>query len=185
MSKKFYIEVGSHDGIFQSQTKTLEDSGMWNGMLIEANPYLLEKCIKNRNNQTNIFVNKCLVPKNYKEEFVTFYTYNTEGAMGRMEGYFFNEEAKGEKLKIPAININDLLKSYNVKVVDFFSIDIEGADIDILDSIDFNIIDYKEILLEIHHEHKIDYVKQNYCSLFNINHEKNSINQTHLRLIKK
>jgi hypothetical protein len=30
MNKKFYIEVGAHDGIFQSQTKSLEESGEWN-----------------------------------------------------------------------------------------------------------------------------------------------------------
>jgi len=48
VKNKFYIEVGAHDGLFQSQTKHLEDTGNWSGMLIEANYELYRKCLENR-----------------------------------------------------------------------------------------------------------------------------------------
>lgn len=178
--------MGAHDGLFQSQTKKLEDSGEWNGMLIEPNPDMFNRCVNNRKAENNIFVNKCLVPKDYKEDSVEFYTYNNQGAMGRLGDYFHNESKKGNKITVPAININDLLKEHNITVVDFFSIDTEGADIDILDSIDFNDgIDYKKLLIEIHHEREknIEHILKTYSDMFDITIDKP--NQVHATLIKK
>lgn len=185
MNKKFYIEVGAHDGIFQSQTKSLEESGEWNGMLIEPNPYLFNQCVSNRNNDTNIFVNKCLVPRDYKKDTITFFDYDLFGAGGRIEKYFIGSEPLGQKIEVPTANINKLLEDNNINVIDFFSIDVEGADIDILDSINFDEREYKEIVIELHYfkDDMINYVKNKYRDLFNI--EVITDDQVHLRLTKK
>ncbi len=154
-------------------------------MLIEPNPTLFKQCVSNRNRSSNFFINKCLVPKNYKESTIEFYTYNNLGALGRMRGYFYNEKEKGSKILLPAININNLLKQYNIKEVNFFSIDVEGADVDILDSIDFNEVNYVCILVEIHHciEESIKYIMEKYSDMFDITIRNGR--QVHVIMIKK
>ena len=44
----FFIEVGAHDGIFQSNTLNLEESLGWKGILIEPSLNAYLECIKNR-----------------------------------------------------------------------------------------------------------------------------------------
>jgi len=145
----FYIEVGAHDGLFQSQTINLEKNG-WSGLLIEANPTLFKKCKGNRNNKSNIFVNSCLVNKDYKEDTITFYSYDDLGASGRTEQFFVGENIRGNNYTVKAVLLNDILTEHNISEIDFFSIDTEGAELDILSSIDFDKFDFKKILVEIH-----------------------------------
>lgn len=162
----FYIEVGAHDGVFQSQTLKLEKEG-WNGLLIEANPILFDKCKKNRGSN-NIFVNACLVNNDYKKETIPFYSYDNIGAMGRTEKYFINESVKGTKFSVPAKPINHILKEHNITTVDFFSIDTEGAEIEILNSIDFDQVNYKSFLIEFHGSNSVDNTtKENKIKLAN------------------
>ncbi len=99
------------------------------------------------------------------------------------EKYFVNEEPNGKIIDVECIQLNELLKIYNIKHVDFFSVDVEGAELDLLDSIDFSSdVYFKEILIEIHHhiEDRICYIKENYSKIFNIEIIKCS--QTHVKL---
>jgi len=43
----FFVEAGALDGLFMSNTKTLEDLG-WNGLLIEPSKKAVIECKKNR-----------------------------------------------------------------------------------------------------------------------------------------
>jgi hypothetical protein len=52
----FYLELGAHDGIFQSNTKFLEEEYGWTGLLIEAKTEHFKQLKKNRPN--NILINK-------------------------------------------------------------------------------------------------------------------------------
>ena len=44
----FFIEVGAHDGIFQSNTLNLEKNLGWTGVLIEPSLNAYLECLKNR-----------------------------------------------------------------------------------------------------------------------------------------
>ena len=46
----FFIEVGAHDGIFQSNTLSLEKDLGWTGILIEPSISAYLDCVKNRPN---------------------------------------------------------------------------------------------------------------------------------------
>ena len=50
----YFIEVGAHDGVFQSNTLNLEKELGWTGLLIEPSLNAFLDCVKNRPNS------KCL-----------------------------------------------------------------------------------------------------------------------------
>ena len=52
---KTYLEIGAVDGIKHSNTKYLEDSEGWTGVLVEPNPVSFELLRKNRPN--NVLIN--------------------------------------------------------------------------------------------------------------------------------
>ena len=60
----FYIECGANDGVNQSNTWFFEKKLKWRGILIEPVPDLFKELKKNRN-KNNIFINKCLVGKDF------------------------------------------------------------------------------------------------------------------------
>ena len=63
----YYIELGSHDGITQSNTFYYEKNKNWRGILIEASKTTFKKCKKNRSKK-NLFYNCACVSFKYKEK---------------------------------------------------------------------------------------------------------------------
>ena len=71
----FYIEVGAHDGQYQSNTIDLEKNLNWNGLLIEPNNAIFKKCMNNRSIEKNIdeYLEQFNYEMLYREENDTFY----------------------------------------------------------------------------------------------------------------
>lgn len=127
----FFIEAGAHNGIDQNNTFLLEKNLKWNGLLIEPNPNTFIQCVRNRS---------CIV-ENYA--LVAFDFLNTE-----ISGDFFQTSFEGsmmggcahvhsKKDKVNAIQLSKLLDKHKVEKVDFFSVDVEGYEIEVLNGIDF------------------------------------------------
>lgn len=131
----FFIEAGAHNGLFQSNTKILEDLG-WTGILIEPSPNMYNQCKSNR----KCLVENCaLVPFNYLDEFVTGNFDDTPRAS--IHG--------PKKVKIKAKTLTSILLDNDIKHVDFFSLDVEGYEMEVLNGIDFNTIEFKFLLIEV------------------------------------
>ena len=72
----FFIEVGAHDGIFQSNTLNLEESLGWKGILIEPSLNAYLECIKNR--PKSICINLALTSfEQYKKKEFVFGDFNS------------------------------------------------------------------------------------------------------------
>lgn len=132
----FFVECGAHDGIFQSNTKLLEDFG-WDGLLIEPSDFLYEECKKNRK---CLVENYALVSSSYKENFI--HSDHTGNLLKNGKGILL----MGNDLdnKCPVITFTDLAKKHNIYKVDVFFLDVEGYEIEVLNGIDFEstVIDY-------------------------------------------
>ncbi len=134
-----FIETGAHDGIFQSTTKILEDLG-WTGLLIEPSKNLYEKCLKNRN---SISENYALVSSKYDKETIN----------GDWIGNLILQQngitLMGDEDEIcDAITLTELCKKHKIFEVDFFSLDVEGYELEVLDGLDFNLINVRYCLVE-------------------------------------
>ena len=144
----FFIEAGANDGISQSNTCLYEKEYGWNGLLIEPN---LLKCLQCKNNRPNSIVeNYALVSRNYEYDFIDgdFGHEDYNGSLMAMvldEGDWCDDVMKNSQknrkentniLKVPAITLDKLLKKHNIKKIDFFSLDVEGYEISVLNGFD-------------------------------------------------
>tara|TARA_B100000780_G_scaffold256121_1_gene205111 strand:+ start:1215 stop:1907 length:693 start_codon:yes stop_codon:yes gene_type:complete len=154
----FFIELGAHDGITQSNTFYYEKKKNWNGILIEPTPKLYEICKKNRSEKNYFFCNAC-VDFDYKKENVKLIYSNLKTTSVDLTADIYREKhlaepelnffEKQNHYLAKAKTLNSILKDSNApKVVDFFSLDVEGAEFSVLNGINFDEFNFKYILIE-------------------------------------
>ena len=120
----FFVEIGSADGITLSNTFLLESKFNWKGVCIEANPHYFTLLNKFRKVEC---VNACIDEVNGE---VVFHSNGLES------GIIFNESAESFKntdntniFKIQSYSLSSVFEKYNLpSIVDYLSIDIEGAE---------------------------------------------------------
>ena len=177
----FFIEVGANNGINQSNTFYLEKKRNWTGVLIEPAPnnYLL--CRQNRSNRNHFFCNAC-VSFSYKGKYVKMAYSNLVSTSFNLDSDILNPLLQAQKgmpsykeNEIPlfgaiARTMNDILIASSApQNIDFLSLDVEGAELEVLKGIDFNEYHFKYILVE--------------CR--DINRLETFLNKTGYRLIEK
>ncbi len=131
-----YIDIGANDPFFLSNTALFYKKGS-RGINIEANPQLMKQFITNRPKDINLNIGI-----SNKEEELDFYIMedNTLSTFSKEECDFMVSKGKTLKAvqKIKLITIADVLEKYfSNQFPDFMSIDVEGMDFQILQSIDF------------------------------------------------
>jgi len=170
----FYVELGANDGVSQSNSLYFELKRGWRGVLVEPTPHNYLSCKENRSTDNFIFCNAC-VGFEYKEKYVdikyanlmtvsqnlsldleNFEEHVQIGAqfLGRNENVFeFGSVAK---------TLTSILEDSNSpNVIDFLSLDVEGAELDVLRGIDFGRYNFKYMLIEIRDFDRIDsFLKQ-------------------------
>lgn len=123
----FFIEIGAADGLFFSNTYVLEKHLDWKGICIEANPVSFKNLIKNRD---SINVNACLDYTNHEVDFV----YSETPYEGLFSG-IVDQDTDNKiinppfTLKMQTKTLEQVLDECNApNVIDFLSIDVEGAE---------------------------------------------------------
>lgn len=148
----FFIEAGANDGISQSNTALYEFEYGWKGLLVEPNTKKCFECKKRRKN--SIVENYALVSTSYEGNFISgdFAHQDYSSSLMSMvldEGDWCDDVMKESQtsrkenqtiIEVPAITLNKLLENHNIKNIDFFSLDVEGYEISVLNG--FNIEKY-------------------------------------------
>jgi len=151
----FYIECGANDGVFQSNTLRLEKDLGWKGLLIEPSLVGFNNCKLQRSSE-NIFVNCALVSNEYPQETICgdFDGHPTGSVQGRKRGRVPNVEIK-------ARTITSILDENKVDKVDFFSLDVEGYELEVLKGLDFEKYPITYILIEynVGEDYLFDFLK--------------------------
>ena len=146
----FFLEVGANDGVSQSNTINLERNLNWKGILIEPdfNQYL--KCLKNRPN--SIVVNAALVSEEFskKNDKILFPKKGNLMSKTYEENIFNLLKLFLKKLiYVNCINLSSLLSNLNITKIDLLSLDIEGNELEVLKSINFNDVNIEYICIEV------------------------------------
>lgn len=158
---KFYVELGANDGITQSNTKFLELYDGWAGILVEPTPELFEKLLQNRSRK-NFFKRAAACSfsntKNwFKLQYGNLGTTPLDGENDIQDPYLHainnrNILSKSEETYIffaPAMTLNSILLEGNApSVINFLSLDVEGAEIEVLKGIDFDLFIFQLICIE-------------------------------------
>ena len=154
----FFIEAGANDGIRQNNTLYLENELGWRGLLVEPNKHQFENCIKNRNKKGNIIYNCALVGYDYKPDDIEGYFNENDYENSLMAQVSTDNPEFSEadprwhcklKVRVPAKKLSDILTEHNVNKIDFFSLDVEGYELNVLQGLDFSRHSPKIICVEI------------------------------------
>jgi len=159
--KGYFIELGANDGLAQSNTMYLEEYLSWNGLLIEPHLENFLKLQENRSSK-NVFSNCACVDFDFKNDTYNYIYSNLmtigiddkndiEDRFGHAErgAKFLEPGEQTEVFSTKARTLNSVLQEYNSpKTIDFMSLDVEGAELSVLQGINFKEYSFKFILLE-------------------------------------
>jgi FkbM family methyltransferase len=131
----FFIELGAMNGIIYSNTLFFENNLNWTGVLIEPTNQF-ESLVNNRPNCKNF--NYAVSKVNGLVEFIG--NYACGGIASTMpEGHRTGNNLGDDKYLVKSMPISDILKDLSIERVDLFSIDVEGGELEVLETFDWNI----------------------------------------------
>jgi FkbM family methyltransferase len=154
-----FIDVGASDGLTWSNSLTLEVNYNWTGLCIEPHPSAFKKLIECRTNKClNCAVSKTegvvdfLVIEGYAEMLSGLVDCYDQRHVERIRREVDTHGDKINVVKIDSIPLTKILNSNNIKRVDYLSVDTEGSEISVMDSIDLSQLDINLISLECNYD---------------------------------
>ena len=160
-SPGFYVELGANDGVAQSQTKYLEVYHGWHGVLIEPTPEIF-KMLKMNRSKRNYFENSACVSFKFPNSkipmlYSDLMTIGLEGQNDIANRGLHAHEGIGHLLRgsenyeysASATTLNQILTTSKApRVIELLSLDVEGAELEVLRGIDFTRYKFKILLVE-------------------------------------
>jgi FkbM family methyltransferase len=142
----FFVDVGAHDGISINNTLYFEKYNNWTGINIEPIKSVYDRLIVNR--PTNINLNLAVCNNDGTTEFYCNVGY-TEMISGIKDDFdqrhlnrLMNEnQQKGSTTEVIIVNtkkLETIFDENNVQHVNYLSIDVEGAEFEVIKSINFD-----------------------------------------------
>ena len=142
----FFIEAGAHNGYSQSNTYYFERVKHWRGILVEPITAQWQECCRERR-RSYVFHN-ALVDFSYSEPTVPIYSLSLLSQMVdssqeasqdelRKRGMELEKGVSGEIEYAPARTLTSILDEVKAPQIDFFSLDVEGNELSVLQGLDW------------------------------------------------
>lgn len=141
-----FVDVGAHDGVNINNTLYFEKNNSWSGINIEPLPKIFDSLVINRPKSINL---KYAVCNNDGEtEFLsnTGYTEMISGIkdtfdsrhLQRLERENQEYNSSTEIIKVETKRLETILDEHEISRVHYLSIDVEGAEFEVIKSINFD-----------------------------------------------
>ncbi|KAK2154425.1 hypothetical protein LSH36_269g08057 [Paralvinella palmiformis] len=136
----FFIECGAADGTFNSNSLMFETYHNWDGILIEGNPKYFSSVLDKK--RRSFMLNACLSVTE-TPQVVNFTTTGIAGGISEYisPGQWDYIESSYKDLEIVVVQcfpIYSILAALGVKHVEYFSLDIEGPELEVLKTVPLN-----------------------------------------------
>lgn len=134
-----YLDIGANDPLICNNTYLLYKKG-WRGVLVEPDAAMCEVAKSKRSEDTIVNIGIGLSNESEAPFYVFPGRLNTWNTFSKEEAGI-RETASGIKAKqisVPLKTINNIIEQYFPACPNFISVDVEGLDLDILKSLDFN-----------------------------------------------
>jgi FkbM family methyltransferase len=157
----YFVELGANDGRFQSNTLYYEQVRGWRGVLVEPSPSLYRRCRESRSAGDHI-VNAACVSFSYAGDTAELIYSNAMSVSLHVESDLPDPAAHAElgrqflqgdetlfNFRAPARTLNSILVEANApRRIDFLSLDVEGAEIEVLKGVDHKAFRFRYMLIE-------------------------------------
>lgn len=141
-----YVDVGAHDGVSFNNTLYFEKNNNWTGINIEPIKSVFDKLVINRPNSINL---NCAVCNNDGEtEFLcnTGYTEMISGIKNtfdyrhweRLQNENKQMNSTTEVIKVSTKKLETIFDENKISHIHYLSIDVEGAEFEVIKSINFD-----------------------------------------------
>jgi len=165
-----FLEAGAADGEALSNSLFFELHRNWTGILMEANPIRVKHLITR--NRDAFVVPACLSVTTTPQ--VVKFTMTATGKGGAISSninrgiwkafkYYAKSEAFGE-VYVQCFPLMSVAAALNIQHIDYFSLDVEGAEVPVLKTIDWKKLTIDVITIEYNHQKDI---LQSLRTLFN------------------
>jgi FkbM family methyltransferase len=142
----FFMDIGAHDGISINNTLYFEKYNNWNGVNIEPIKTVYDKLVVNRPSSINI---NCAVCNNDGDAEFFCNTGHTEMISGLKDNFDIRHIHRLERennqmgsttkiINVDTKKVETICDEYNIKRINYLSIDVEGAEFDVIKSINFD-----------------------------------------------
>ena len=162
----FFVEIGAFDGVQGSNCFHFEKNMNWNGIAIEPSKVQFEKLSKNRKCTV---LNEAIDSSEEEVEFIEVVEGLTQMSGINDQNYTASsiiENDKNTKIKKTKLTTSTFEKSITSEEIDYLSIDIEGNELEVLKSINFEKFTIKVISVENNNPEKFDFnsflIKKNF-----------------------
>ena len=135
------MECGALDGVRASNTLFFERYRNWTGLLIEADPTSFKQLLKVGRNAFSS--NVCLSPTNKTGRLDFIPSSSAGGLSDTMESAHYklikskNNQKQPPKITVQCFPLYSMLLAVGRTHIDYFSLDVEGAELEILRTIPF------------------------------------------------
>jgi len=165
MKNGVFVDIGAHDGVRISNSYIFEKYRSWKGLCVEPLPEIFDQLKKNRDCYCE---NYAIMNKEGSCEFL-----QVLGEPDQLSGVLDKFTDRGLRvihdeikrvggstkvIEVKTIELNKLLSKYGLNEINFMSIDVEGSELEVLKSIDFNNVFIDVLLIE---NNDTEYTKKN------------------------
>jgi len=154
-----FLELGACDGLIYSNTMFFERYLGFKGVLIEPLKNFYDELIKNRPN--NICYNNAISSNESDVEILEGGA--CSGIKQHMNKTFIDKwHSKSSIIKVKTKTLSNIFQEKGIKYIDFFSLDVEGGELDVLKTIIWDNITIYLICIELdnHDEEKNEKCRQ-------------------------
>ena len=146
-----HVDLGCFHPTRHNNTFELYKKG-WRGINVDLNPFTIE--LFNFFRPKDININTAISNKNEEVELYYINEFNTQNTLDKNHLEFLKSHHNVSqkqiiKKKIYTEKLENILKKYNFKQIDFLNIDIEGHELKILENFDFENTYVKTICVEM------------------------------------
>jgi len=159
--KGTYLDLGCFHPTRYNNTYLMYKSG-WSGVNIDLNPTSIELFKVARPKDLNLCA--AVSDKKTTKNLYFHHDLSSLNTLSKSHTVLFKEifELKNlKKKRVKTQTLNELLRENSINKIDFFNIDIEGHELEVLKTIDFNYFKIKVICIEIiSHAKNINIIKE-------------------------
>lgn len=141
-----YVDVGAHDGVSINNTLYFEKNNNWTGINIEPLKTVFDKLVLNR--PTSINLNCAVCNTDGETDFFcnTGYTEMISGIKDTFDSRHLQRLQRENKqngssttvIKVNTRKLETIFDTHHISTVNYLSIDVEGAEFEVIKSINFD-----------------------------------------------